>query len=843
MAPNRQSGQLRVATGIDQRGGVPSVPSSGFGEAISSLKSDFGQVGARIGALADHAAAVEGAEAGRMAGLDPEFRATKNLTIREEAFDKAGLQVSETRLRQGMLADLDAVYEQHQANPAALNAAIAEKRRGWLSEADPAIRPDLELSFDSAALTLNRQAMRAQVTRIAAEQKGAMTIELGDGLKRLSQQAYALGLDADADAVMAEGVASLAKVLARTDPRGERLVSPTDAAKLVTSAKEEIATARINGAFSRLPGLAAKEEFVAKLEDDFSKSQGIAAAFDARGFERISAHLRSDLVSAQAGRRQQVADVRDRVKELQTMTEKGFAPTADQVAGLKASAEALGMPFINDAVALFEDVRNTQVAMRKMPPAAIAAEAESIRAHIREKGPTPASVARVEMLGKLEEEARRELATDPLGWAARSEYVTVAPIDFDNFDASLKARMVQAEDVAQHYRLPSPRYLRPEEAKMLGNLGAQGGDRMLAIAGDITRIAGPRAKDMLREIWQEAPLVATLGGHVADVGVSPVAQDVARGIGLRNDVLKEKGEFRSIAPGAEVTRGLSRDVHGGAFDGLGATEQALISAANAAYEVRGQGRKDFDPELWKRTFRELIGERSVNGETYGGIVQTRPGLLWGGSGSVVVPSNVRQDGFRDLIAEIKPEDFGANPPRYGDKGPASAADLRRAELMPAGDARYYLNIGDAEAPRLLQDANGGAFVLDLRALEPTLKARRGDLYLGGNPRPPGMMRLGGPPDRDLGTSPEPRSGTKVAMDYGEGDRESSNIEDMREGAPERVQRSWDMLEGIAGDLGIDTGGDIREVLEKIWKARPTDAVGEAIDDVARVRGVKPPWEK
>jgi hypothetical protein len=834
MAPNRQSGQLRIATGIDQRGGVPSVPSSGFGEAMRGLAADFGQVGAKIGALADHAAAVEGAEAGKIAGLDPEFRPTKNLTIRGEAFDRAGLQVYETRTRTAMLADLDAAFEQHQADPAALQQAFADKRRAWIGEALPEVRADLELSFDNAALTFSRQAQRAQVARIAAEQKGALTTELGEGLKRLSQQAYALGLDADADAVMAAGVSSLAKTLERTDTRGERLVSPAEAARLFASAKEEIATARINGAFSRLPSLRAKEEFLNKLETDFANSEGVAKEFDLRSFERVTAHLRSELVTARAEGRQRVADVRERVKELQAMTEKGFAPTEDQIAGLKARAEALGDPGVNEAVALFEDVRSVQVAARKMPPAAIAAEAEALRAQIREKGPSAASVARVEMLDKLAEEARQQLATDPLGWAARSEYTKVAPIDLDNFESSLKARLVQAEDVAQHYQLAEPRYLRPEEAKALAGIAAQGGDRMLAIAGDVTRVAGPRAPRILREIWQEAPLVATLGGHVADVGVSAVAQDVAAGVALRADVTREKGEFKSVAPSAEQARAWAREVHGGAYNGLGATEEALVSATNTAYEVRARRRgiaaTEPNAELWRQTFREMIGERSVNGATYGGIALTRPGTLWGGSGAVVVPANVRQDGFLDLIAEIRPEDFGASPPRFADNSPVSAADLRRATLLPAGDARYYLNLGDDDAPRLLQNADGGAFVLDLRALEPTLKARRGDLYIDGAAAPAGFGEM---PDRF----------PRLAMNYGPDDRQSNNIVDMREGAPERVQQSWDMLEGIAGELGIDTGGNIQDVLEKLWKARPTDAVGEAIEDVARVRGVKPPWAK
>src|SRR5690606_13607433 len=93
------------------------LPSTDAAEALSQVAHSFAVTGAKIGHMADKATAKEGEEAGRIAGLDPEFRPTRSLTIRGEAYDQAGLQVAGARLRQTLEADLDNEFARLQGNP------------------------------------------------------------------------------------------------------------------------------------------------------------------------------------------------------------------------------------------------------------------------------------------------------------------------------------------------------------------------------------------------------------------------------------------------------------------------------------------------------------------------------------------------------------------------------------------------------------------------------------------------------------------------------------------------------------------------------------------------------
>ena len=101
----------------------------------------------------------------------------------------------------------------------------------------------------------------------------------------------------------------------------------------------------------------------------------------------------------------------------------------------------------------------------------------------------------------------------------------------------------------------------------------------------------------------------------------------------------------------------------------------------------------------------------------------------------MIPPNVKQKGFSDLIDAIKPEDLVLSDrasfgPVHGDGKPAAPSDWRRASLLQAGPAQYYLQTGtdDRGAPRVLMAKDGKPFTLDLKALEPELRKRRPDLY-------------------------------------------------------------------------------------------------------------------
>lgn len=727
---NRMRGLVPVANGLNGQGGIGRVQAStetSAASAMAAISGEFAGVGARIGQMADKAAASEGELEGRYAGLDPEFRTRRDNTIRGTAFDRAGLQTAETRLKSSLEAGFEAAWQKHGTNPTKLNEAIAAQTQGMLSGAPDELRPELGLLAQRKGLGLMRQAQRDLVTRTRTEQAASLQEELQRSLRGVHQRAYALGLDEKADAAIAGDFAALNKTLGRTGIDGKPLVDPKKASKLLAAAQEDVTEARLLGAFERLPTTEAKRRFLQGFENDFSGSKGLAKNFDLDGFRRVGGMLQSELRRAEVAEDRAERVLGGEVKKIASMAEKGFAPRAEDLAGLKARIATSGSPELDAALAGAEDVLRWQQSARRSTPEELDAFAMAGRDRMRKDGARPAEVARVEVAEKLADEARRELKQDPLGWADRVGIADVPALDVENLPASVSDRIATAEAVAKRYNI-APTYLRPDESRRLSATAAKGGDQLIGVATAIAQTAADKAPAIMAEIGKEAPTMAFIGGHVVQSGVTPATRDAADGIAM----MRNEG-FKRLAPEIKEARRLAVEGHAGALNGMPRAEAAAIAATNAAYEVRARrrGLGDFDGELWRQTFSEMMGQRDVNGETYGGVAYSQMGWLGRGSGVVIVPPDVKQDGFRDLIETIRIEDFGATPPTYPDGRPAPIAEIRRANLVQDGAGRYAINIGSDEAPVGLKGQDGKPFVIDLNHLKPVLKKRRPDLYFGG----------------------------------------------------------------------------------------------------------------
>ncbi len=732
MAVNQQRGLVRINTTLNGRASPTEsgidLPASGGEQAARSVAAAHGSVaneladlGNVIGKYADHAAAVEGERAGRQAGLDPEFRPTRAITIRGEAYDRAGLDV----YRSTVAIEID--------NDIASGGDLGKKREGWLARVPEELRPDVVHKFRRAEISQARQAARAHAARIKTESQVALQSELDTSIKTLHQRAFQLGLDGKSDELIARDLSDLEQLLARTGADGKPIVSPSSARKNLIQAKEVVADARLLGAFDRLPSVAAKKAMLDKIEDDFKNSRGVAKIYDLPGYRRITGQLGAELRRAQTEDRARSSAVLNDIKDLQRFAEKGHAPTPDQLAGIRARAEATSNTDVTAQLALVEDIANWQQGARRATPAEIDAYAAQVRDGIKEHGPNEVSVGRLEMAEKLATEARKEIKKDPIGWADRVGLVNVTPLDFSEPDkaaVSVKARVAQAEAVASHYKI-APTYLQPEERRVLATIASQGGAQTLEIATTLSQAAGDRAPAVLSEVFDEAPTIAVLAGHVHEAGVTSAARDAADGLALA----KTEG-FKPLAPKKQQAREIAVQVGRGAFTAMPRAEQAVMSLANKIYEVRARraGVEEFDVDLWEAGFREAIGERTHAGDTYGGIALRGGGWLFGGR-AIVVPPNIKQDGFDDVINAIRLDDlvdvFGA-PLDKADK-PVSIEAVRRAEFVTVGHGKYWLAMGDIDSgdPQFLKGGNGRPYELDLNALAPRLSKRRPDLYFGG----------------------------------------------------------------------------------------------------------------
>lgn len=727
-----QQSLIRAVSDLQGRGQVaPQVArpvDDGLSEAMSQVAATFAGVGDKIGRLADHAAQREGEAEGRAAGLDPEFRTRRDLTIRGEAFDKAGLDVAETRLRTTLEDGINGLYEKHAGDPQKLAGGIDGVARGVISNAPDELRPSLELLVKGKKLSFMREATRARVEQARAESAAALQADLTQTLKGMHQRAFALGLDAAADEAVAGDLVALGRSLGRKGIDGKPLVAPAQAQKLLAGAREEVTTARLYGAFQRLPSIEAKEQFLKTLDEDFAASKGLAKEYDLDGFQRVTRHLEGELRSAKVEARAVSHALKEDVAGVQRMAEKGFALPPDRLAAIKSRVAMTTDPELQAGLAEAENLAHWQASARKATPQQIDGFIRGETARLRRDGAEPRAVKRLEIAEKLHGEMTRELKANLLGWADRAGVLKVAPLDLSSADAaaqSMRTRMAQAEAAGDAYGM-TPQYLMPDERKAISGMMARGGDQTLAIAASIAETGGERAPKIMAELADHAPAMALLGGHVAAAGMTPVAKDAANGLALRR-----VKDFKSRAPSENERRQASATVLGSALAGSQNDEAAALALADAIYEVRGHAHTSFKPEIWQQGLREVLGERKVGGDVYGGVV-AQSGWFSGGD-QVVIPANVKQNGWRELVDAIRLEDLSGSlgAPLHGDGKPASIQAVHRARLVQAGDGKYLLATGTPDEPKYLQDGRGEDYTLDLKKLEPILRKRRPDLYLGG----------------------------------------------------------------------------------------------------------------
>lgn len=729
MAGNRQRGLVALAgAALEAQGHVSGgvqVPSgSGIDSALNVVAGELGQTGDRIGKMADEAAQREGTEAGQAAGFNNEFRTIGEHTIRGDAYDRAVLQVAETKFKGELDLAFDAAYEKNAGNVAGVQAALAEASKNVLKNAPKEIAGELQALASRKGLQLVRQATREHFQQVRADQAAALQEDLAGSMRGIHQRAFGLGLDAEADKAIAGDFAALARTLTRPGIDGKPLVNPPQAAKMLAAAKREVNMARLSGAFERLETVADKQKFIASFEDDFKNAKGIAKDFDYSEFTSMRTSLSSSLNRAISVQNQTRHVIEGQLKKFVGAAEDGFAPRPEDLAAIKSAAAA--DPAIAAAVESAESLMKWQSVARQQTPETLGEVERQLRDRMAKDGPDDYGLAQLKFVEKLAANAERGLKTDGLGWADKTGVVSVPPLDIDNPE-SWALRFAARDEASRRYGRDLPA-LRPDDKRMLIERAGKGDMATLEVIAKVTAGAGERAGKVFSELFQDAPTVAQLGTHVTALGVTALAKDAAKGIALsRLDAFKP---VLSTNPSAAANaRRLAHTVHGGALDGMPELSASLNRLTNYAFEARAaqlglaDARGPQADDLWIKTYREVLGERSVEGRAYGGVTAH-------GSRTVLVPHDIRQDLFSDVIDALKLEDFGDDPPRFKAHA-ASERDLRHAELVSAGDGLYKLNVGSEEVPLYLANKAGKPFVIDLNQLKPVLRQRLPLAYIDG----------------------------------------------------------------------------------------------------------------
>lgn len=760
-APGQQRGQLRVETDIAQQG---SVDREGLSGGLSAFAAGFAQAGARIGAIADHAAAKEGTEAGRIAGLDPEFRPTRALTIRGEAYDKAGLEIYGARVKTAFAADLDAVYDAHKGDPQALSAALEAKRNSWVGESLEEVRPELELVYEKSRFAYLRQAAREQHARITAEHKASLETELAQVLKEGQQRSYAMGLDATAAEARGSDLASIERTLRRKGLDGTPFFTADEIRTKLANAQAEMTDSALIGAFDRTEGLEAKAAFIEKFKEDFAGSQGLAAEYDFDGFETITGKMETSLSKEVTARNKLVREATKEIESVERRAKKGFSIPAEEMAAIEAGVAVAADPQVAGALQNAKSLLALQERARILTPAQLDRAIANGRAQMQAGGATEQQVAQLDMLESLESEMRGALKDDPLGWADRVGIVPVPPLQLtgeieagtgrraNTALASFRQRMAIGDEVSARYGIP-PVYLRPDEEQMFTSIMAEGGNSLLSAARLIYEGAGPeRASAVFAQLGKNAPALAMIGGVIAELGDTASVRDAAEAIALRR--LPEYKPLHRPTPDEATNAAVS--ALGNALGFMPQAQSALIDLVNAAYERRADRRQitDFDSGLWTKTARELLGERVANdGETYGGIYNQNGWFDGIGDHMIVLPPRLRRDGFDEFLMAIRDEDLeaaGVTLPVADDGKPFGLSRIKAATFVTAGSGVYAVALNDPNGsdPMWLPDDTqpDGKWRFDLNRVIDVIEKRRPDLVHGG---PPGLAPFPFIPMRQL----------------------------------------------------------------------------------------------
>ncbi len=718
---------------------VQQLPDDGLADAFGGKRGVAAQLGAvasQIGTLADHAAGVEGKREGHLAGLDPEFRTRQDGTIRGEAFDKAALDTYLAKTRVEIDNDIQGAALKHQADPKGLANVLKGRESGWLQNAPAELHPEIRTLFSHGAMVAQREATRQLWTRQAAEQQGALQAELETSLRSVHQAAFAAGLDPQADQVLAGLVTRVEGALGRTGPNGQRLVAPAQAVKLIAGAKEEIATARLYGAFDRLPDVAAKAEMIKQLDADFAGSTGVAKSFDLPTFQKVKGHLESELRKSVAAAGQAGGVLQNAAKELERRAKTGEPVQEAELAALVSKAAQSTDPNLHVAVDEGVETLRFMQQFKTLPVGAMEQAVDQMR---QELAASPASLLDGGRVGKrlkaaedMLTHAQGELKRNPLAWEGRVGMTQVVPLDRVNLatpgelEAWGQQRAAQAEGVAARHGLGKPTYLQPLEQRALAKSFEQGGEKGLAAVTAVRRAFGDRAEAVLGEVGKEAPAGALLADLALKTGSTPAVLDGAEGLHM----MTQPGHKR-VAPSAENAKLAADAVVGTALGRSPAYLTQAMKLADAIYERRAyrDGKIEaFDERGWKQAFREALGEHEIDGRKYGGLTLT---AVFGGQ-YVVLPPDVPQDKAGAILNAVTPDDLGGalgGGPRHRNGVPLKTQELRSATLVTLEPGKYLVALGSPQSsdPKWALDHNGQAFVLDLNAALPQIRRRRPDL--------------------------------------------------------------------------------------------------------------------
>jgi hypothetical protein len=278
-----------------------------------------------------------------------------------------------------------------------------------------------------------------------------------------------------------------------------------------------------------------------------------------------------------------------------------------------------------------------------------------------------------------------------------------------------KTRARQATIYAQENFI-QPKILTNEEANLISqqydNTDSVGKQRILQ---NINNSFGEYTKDVLQQISNKNPSLAHLAG-LSSIGNNVLASDA-----LKGQEIKKLPEFSAmIEKSTTGIRSSTQEILGNLPSVFPQTANAAIEiATNAAIQRSiAKGETTVDLDIYEEALQESLGMKiNANGERLGGVISHKKIPL-------IIPNNIPQDDFEDILDRATFEDFQAvaNGTLTDSKGrkhtASSLANAYYAQVENENEVYVYLNdyTDSTEMPVQFFTKSGEPLILNLKEL-------------------------------------------------------------------------------------------------------------------------------
>ena len=430
----------------------------------------------------------------------------------------------------------------------------------------------------------------------------------------------------------------------------------------------------------------------------------------------------------------------------------------------RATYAASPDPNVRLAFAETDAIRSNLQSFKGMPPAAIQAKTDSLRADYANSFANDPTGGDTYIKGEVATAAAKyltqyqsDLTKNPLGRASQDGILPNGVTPLTDV-TSIQKRVADAQRVADFYHLDTPQYLMPTERAGLKKVAAAGGQPMIDLASSIVAGGGSAAGAIFKEIGGSAPAFQRIGTLAMDQSGdhSETISDIASYAHALSDP-EAKKNLPIFSEGFLRKQKLD-DPLGEAYAGFGPDEEGkLRAAANMVLGARASA-EGSDPKLdptggslthqdfYDKAYNDVIGANYDKDQNrYGGVAPIGGHGSWfgwgGAAGKTLAPPNIRADQFDKVVSSITDADLKALPQQpYSGSTPMTMSKLREGQLIAVPDkdglfrGNYAVRVPDPNGgpPRDILDQTGHRFFLNVNndKLNANLRSRYPGAFLG-----------------------------------------------------------------------------------------------------------------